>query len=333
LYVVQQSAKLRILNDRLQVEKEDESGMVETLYSVPLGQVSQVILFGNIGLTTPTIDRLLVQDCEVVFLTQNGDYRGSMAGSLNPHVPLRRVQYRRLDQPEFTLAMAIGFVKAKLAHQRALLLRHNRELGNPDIAAVCDQLQDRLDDVSRKTTLPALRGLEGSASAAYFSGYRRLFAEEWRFQDRNRRPPGDPVNVLLSFGYTLLAQAAKSAIQIVGLDPYAGFLHEYVYNRPALALDVMEEFRPVVDGVVLWACRSGQLIPDHFRPGPPERPVILDDEGKRRFIMAYEQRMDQTFSHPIRRQKIPMRQCLIEQARQAATCLQTGAPYQPMGFK
>lgn len=182
--------------------------------------------------------------------------------------------------------------------------------------------------------MPALRGLEGSASAAYFCGYRRLFTEEWRFQNRNRRPPSDPVNVLLSFGYTLLAQAATAAVQVVGLDPYAGFLHEYVYNRPALALDLMEEFRPVVDGVILWACHSGQITPAHFTPGPPERPVILSDEGKRRFIQAYEQRLDQAFTHPLRGVKLPLRQCLIEQARQVANCLQNGAEnFQGMGFK
>jgi CRISP-associated protein Cas1 len=334
LYIVQQNAKLRVNNRRLQVELEDDDGKLDVLHSVPIGQVSQVVLFGNIGLTTPAIDSLLAQECEVVFLTQDGDFRGRLAGPVSPHVPLRRAQYRRLEQSEFPLALAKGFVSAKLAHQRALLMRHNRDLGDAEISAACIQLKEALDSVPRKTGLPALRGLEGSASAAYFGGFRRLFVEEWRFKDRNRRPPADPVNVLLSLGYTLLSQAALAAVQVVGLDPYAGFLHEYVYNRPALALDLMEEFRPVVDGVVLWACRSGQLTLEQFTPGPPERPVVLGDDGKRRFIQAYEQRMDQAYTHPIRGQKLPMRQCLIEQARQAASCLQSGmVDYQAMGFK
>jgi CRISPR-associated protein Cas1 len=334
LYVVQQNAKLRIHNRRLQVDREDDDGEVHVLHSVPLGQVSQVVLFGNVGLTTPAIDCLLGQETEVVFLTQNGEYRGRLLGSLSPHVPLRRAQYRHLDRPDFVLKMAQQFVRAKIVHQRALLMRHNREKGDAIMTAAADQLKNALAGVEHKTLLSFLRGLEGASSAAYFGGFRRLFASEWNFSDRNRRPPADPVNVLLSFGYTLLAQAAGSAVQVVGLDPYAGFLHEYVYNRPALALDLMEEFRPVVDGIVLWACRSGQVIPGHFSPGPPERPVVLEEEGKRRFLLAYEQRMNQEFTHPGRGVKMPLRQCLIEQARQIGACLQNDTPgYAAMGFK
>jgi len=140
--------------------------------------------------------------------------------------------------------------------------------------------------------------------------------------------------VLLSFGYTLLAEAAASAVQAVGLDPYAGFLHEVAYNRPALGLDLMEEFRPVVDGVVLWCLNSGIITPKDFEAGPPERPVILKPEGQRRFLQAYEQRLETRFTHPLRQMQLPLRQCLIEQARQIAHCIQEGNPnYIPMGFR
>jgi len=336
LYVVQQNTKLRINNRRLQVEK-DESGGTEALVSMPLAQVSQVVLFGNIGLTTPAIDTLLAQNTEVVFLTLRGEYRGRLVGSITPHVPLRRAQYDRLGQTEFVLVMAKGFVSAKLSHMRALLLRHNRDIQDPDITSAIDQIRLALDSVPRKTTLSGLLGLEGSASAAYFRGYRRLFSADWRFDDRNRRPPRDPVNVLLSFGYTLLTQAASSAIQATGLDPYAGFLHEVAYNRPALGLDLVEEFRPVVDGIVLWCCRSGQVTPADFTPGSPGdagRPVILGEQGKRRFLQAYEQRLDQRFTHPLRGVQFPLRQCLLEQARQIAERVMNGPPgYQGMGFR
>ncbi len=131
VYVVQQNTKIRIRNRRLQVERDPEADndgkQAEILVSVPLGQVSQVVLFGNVGLTTPAIDALLSQETEVVFLTQRGEYRGKLVGNLTPHVPLRRAQYRGLEQPEFTLKMAGGFVSAKLQHQRALLLRNTRD--------------------------------------------------------------------------------------------------------------------------------------------------------------------------------------------------------------
>jgi CRISPR-associated protein Cas1 len=345
LYIVQQNTKIRIRNRRLQVERDPppdsqlgaENPKSEILISVPIGQVTQVVLFGNISLTTPAIDSLLAQNAEVVFLTQNGEYRGELIGSLTPHVPMRRAQYARLSDPAFTLEMAKCFVTAKVQHQRAFLLRHTREERSAQSAALSsiEHLERALQSIPQKTTLDSLRGVEGSATAAYFSAYRTFFTAEWKFNDRNRRPPADPVNVLLSFGYTLLAQLASGAIQTVGLDPFVGFLHEVVYNRPALALDLMEEFRPVVDGVVLWCCRGGILTPGgDFTLGPPERPIILDDDGKRRFLQAYQQRMDQTYTHPLRGMKFTLRQCLIEQSRQVADSLLGGnASYQGMGFR
>ncbi len=336
LYVVQQQSKLRINNRRLQVEKDDpqKSGPAEVLASVPLSQVSEVILFGNIGLTTPAIDALLAQNSPVIFLTQRGEYRGRLVGQVTPHVPLRRAQYERLGQPEFVLSMAKCFVNAKLSHQRALLLRHNKERGDAEIAAAAAQMDEALDSLPRKTQISALLGLEGSATAAYFRGLRLLFGPEWHFDDRNRRPPRDPVNVLLSFGYTLFAELASSAVMSVGLDPYAGFLHEVAYNRPALGLDLLEEFRPVVDGIALWCCNSGQLKLSDFSPGPQERPVVLGEAGQKRFLQAYEQRLDVRFTHPLRGLQFPLRQCVIEQARQAAECIMENRPdFQGMGFR
>jgi CRISP-associated protein Cas1 len=329
VYVTTQGTRIRIDNRRLAVELEGE-----TLLQAPLGQVSQLVLFGNIGLTTPAIDALLAQGAEVIFLTQRGDYRGRLVGTVTPHVPLRRAQYGRLGEPAFVLGMAQGFVGAKLEHQRALLQRHNRERNDPVVEESIARVSLGAEGVLRKTVLSALNGLEGAATAAYFQGYRRLLGPDWRFERRARRPPPDPINVLLSFGYTLLAQGCAGAVEAVGLDPYAGFLHEVVYNRPALALDLMEEFRPVVDGVVLWCCNGNQLTPADFTPGPVERPVVLSDPAARRFVQAYETRMDQPFTHPLRGVRYPLRQCIVEQARQVADRMLHGPPgYRGMGFR
>ncbi len=335
LYVIQQGAKLRLENRRLRVELDGEM-----LDSIPLAHLSQVVLFGNISLTTPAMGALMDQGIEVIFLTQDGAYRGRLVGSVTPHVPLRRAQYSRLNDPGFVLAMAKGFVEAKLRHQRTLLQRHNRapqgsgRRDDPEIVAACDQIGQAIEAIPRRTALSALLGLEGSATAAYFRGLRRLFDPAWNFSDRNRRPPRDPVNVLLSFGYTLLLQLASSAVQAVGLDPFAGFLHEVAYNRPALGLDLMEEFRPVVDGIVLWCCNSGQVTLNDFIPGDAERPLLLTDPGRRRFLQAFENRLDQRMIHPGRGQGFPLRQCLVEQARQIAERITAGNPgYLGMGFR
>lgn len=329
-YVTHQNAKLHIHNRRLEVSDPDGE---RPLASMPLAQVTQVVIFGNVGITTPAIDLLLGQGCEVIFLSQNGEFRGHLLGRFTPHVSVRRLQYQRCAQPTFTLELAKCFVKAKLSHQKALLLRHQPGQEDPVISGAAARISAELEALGQKTSLNALRGVEGTATAAYFRGYRRLFGEAWEFQKRSRRPPLDPVNAMLSFGYTLLTHAAEGAVISTGLDPYAGFLHEVVYNRPALALDIMEEFRPVIDGIVLWCCRGGSITPVDFER-PESSGMIMSDTARRSFILAYEKRMDQAFTHPVRGEKLPLRQCIVEQARQLTNWLMKGEPkYQGMGFR
>lgn len=330
LYITRQGAKVRIDNRCLVVEKDQES-----LLKVPIGHVSQVVIFGNIGLTTPAISYLLNKEVDVAFLSQNGRYRGRLSGRLTPHVPLRRAQYRILDDRDAVLQAAKAFVLAKLQHQRTLLQRQQRENPHPEISAAVEQIKRAIISVPRKESLSSLRGVEGAATAAYFRGYRRLFGPQWQFESRQRRPPPDPVNVLLSFGYTLLAEAAFGALQTVGLDPYCGFLHEIVYNRPALALDLMEEFRPLIDGLALWCCHGAVLAPQDFKAMPgAARPVLLLEEGKKKYIKAYNQRMEKSFLHPVRQEQLTMLQCMQEQARQVARSVERGSfDYQMMGFR
>jgi CRISPR-associated protein Cas1 len=336
LYIIQQGAKLRIENHRLVVERDGEK-----LAHVPLGHISQVVLFGNIGLTTPAIGMLLGEGIEVVFLKESGEFRGRLTGILTPHVEVRRAQYKCSESMEFNLEMAKGFVVAKLEHLRAMLQRRNREEPSAVLKEGIETLTFQIDGVPRKTLHSSLLGVEGAATAAYFGGYRSLFSAEWRFTNRQRRPPPDPVNALLSFGYTLLVEQAIGAVQTAGLDPYLGFLHQLAYNRPALALDLMEEFRPVVDGLVLWCVRGGQITPQDFsegdletKEGPVFYPVLLNESGRKRFLLAFEQRMEQTFTHPLTGLKQPMRQCILEQARQVVKRLMNNDPgYTGMGFR
>jgi len=333
IYVTEHGAKLEIDNRRLTVSKDGE-----VLASVPLIHVSEVVMLANASLTTPAMKTLMASGVDVVFLTADGDYCGRLIGPNTPHVALRRKQYQRQSAAAFAQAMAQKFVCAKLLHMRALLRRHNRPSaggGDAAVTAAADAIDAALDKAPRATTLSGLNGVEGAASAAYFGAFRRLIAPEWKFEKRARRPPPDPINTLLSFGYTLLCHAAEGAVAAAGLDVYAGFLHAVEYNRPSLALDVMEEFRPLVDGVILWACNGGQITPDDFRVGAPgERPVVMGDGARRRFIEAYERRVAESFTHPTLNQKLPIRQCLLAQARQVAESIQSGrAEYLPMGFR
>lgn len=188
-YVLEQGAKLRTRNRRLVVDKD-----AEFIQKTPLSHISEVVIYGNVGITTPAISVLLQRGVDVVFLRRDGKYRGRLIGEMTPHVPVRQSQYKALDCNDFVLDMAKGFVEAKLRHQRALLQRHNRTRGDDDIADCIDQLKAWIDAVPRKTKHSSLLGLEGSASATYFRGFRRLLNPPWQFERRNRRPPRDPIN-------------------------------------------------------------------------------------------------------------------------------------------
>ncbi|MCX7839785.1 MAG: CRISPR-associated endonuclease Cas1 [Anaerolineae bacterium] len=329
LYLIEQGAKLHHDGRRLIVSKDDRE-----LSSTPLAHVSEIVIMGNVGLTTPTIKLLLAENIDVVFLTIDGEYRGRLVGVATPHVLLRRKQYRCQDDATFVLAMAQRMVSGKIANARVLLQRHNRERHDPEIAAAIEALHIAYERVPRTTTLNSLNGVEGAATAAYFGAWKRLLKDDWKFEKRVRRPPTDPINVLLSFGYTLLARAAHSAVEAVGLDPYAGFLHGVEYNRPSLALDLMEEFRCVVDGVIQWLGNSAQIQPSDFMPGDAARPIVMNDSAKRKFIQAYENRMNEMIIHPRQNERLSLRRCILAQARCIVDCIQRQSPdYTPMLFR
>ena len=336
IYITEQGAQIGMDHRRLEVRKKDEAGKEQVVVEFPLGHVEQVILLGNVGVTTPALKRLLKEGIDLVFLGLDGQYYGRLVGETTPHVVLRRAQYLHQAEPAFALRVAQQVVAGKLRNQRVLLQRQQRA-GHDELELVLADLGAYETRAGRTQTLNALLGVEGSATARYFSGYRLLFGPEWRFNDRNRQPPTDPVNVLLSFGYTLLAHAAESAVQAVGLDPYAGFLHQDAYNRPSLALDLMEEFRPVIEGLVLHVCHHGIIAPTDFRPGDPEadeRPLVMEREAVKKYVAAYEERMGKPLKHPRTEEMLPLWRFLELQAREFARCVREGsADYRPVFFR
>lgn len=333
VHLTVQGSKASLENGRMVVAKDGE-----TIARVPLHQVKTVVVWGYVGLTTPLLAALPDRGIDVVFLTHTGRFRGRLQGKDTPHVALRQAQYAATANPAWQLATARGLVAAKLQHQRTVLQRHRRRKGESapaELATALEGVQQALAAVSRKQTLNALRGVEGTAARAYFRGLRALFRPPWHFTGRRKRPPPDPVNALLSLGYTLLTQKAYGALQIVGLDPYAGFLHAEEYGRPALALDLMEEFRPIVDGVVLKICNQGLLSPNEdFETGASDASVILRPEGLKRFLSTFESRFAQRFLHPGRGERLTLNQCIVEQAYQIARRLRENRPgYRGMGFR
>lgn len=334
LYITTQGAKLRYSKRRLVVEKDKKQ-----IAAVPAVHVSQVLIFGNISVTTPALSYLLENEIDTVFLTLRGRYKGRLVGPSGGNSRLRLHQYRRVSDPTYALETARAVVTVKLHNTRTLLRRYARRRGefangapaNP-LSEAADQLSDLIERAGRCRTVNSLNGVEGRGAAVYFAVFRNLIqGEEWEFTGRNRRPPRDPVNALLSFGYTILAHNVESAIRAVGLDPYIGCLHQVAYNRPGLALDLVEEFRCIiVDSVVLRCLNNNIILPAHFDVIPDGvYPVLLNDEGRGRFIRELEARFNLEFKHPDSRERVTYRRCFELQARQLARAVQTGAIYRP----
>jgi CRISPR-associated protein Cas1 len=332
LYVVEQGTELGCCGERLEVRRDDA-----VLQSVPLVKVEDVLLLGNVQVTAAALNRLLDRGVEVTFLTLYGRYHGRLVGEVTAHVALRRAQYRQADDAQWALALAQTLVRGKVHNCRALLQRfaRSRETVPPEVGKSIELLDWYRERVGRTTQLSSLLGVEGSATAAYFKGFRALLAEEWAFGGRKRRPPPDPVNVLLSLGYTLLTHKMLGAVQAVGFDPYQGFLHQLDYNRPSLALDLLEEFRPLlVDSLVLRVCSDGRVGLADFAPGESaDRPVVLSDAGKRAFVTAFEERMRTLARHSLGAEGKPGRvtylRCLELQSRMLARAVRGDGEYEP----
>jgi len=329
LYIIEQGAVLACDGERLEVRRDQA-----VLASLPLVKLDDIVVFGNVGLSTPAIKRLLDRNIDVVFLTMDGRYHGRLIGQATAHVVLRQAQYARAADGAWSLRQAQCFVEGKLRNQRAVLQRfsRNRAHAPAEVTVVADAIDGDIQRVGRTTALSSLLGIEGSATARYFRGLRALIGPDWQFTSRQRRPPPDAVNVLLSLGYTLLAHKAQGAVQAAGFDPYLGFLHQHAYKRPSLALDLMEEFRPIlVDSLVLRLCGDGRVTQGDFTLGDEARPVVLGEDGMRRFLTAFEERMRTEATHPQGADSGPGRasylRCLELQARQLARAVRDDARY------
>ena len=264
-------------------------------------EVSQVALMGRAHVTEPVVRELMKREIPIVHLSQGGWLQGVTEGLPHKNIELRRHQFRRADDPNAALEIARSLVRAKVLNQRVLLRRNG---GDELPASVLDELRRCARDAHRATDLASVLGHEGRAARVYFANFQRMLrppgggSPRFDFETRTRRPPRDPINAMLSFGYAMLTREWLSVCRSVGFDPYLGYLHQPRYGRPALALDLMEPFRPLIaDSVVIRVVNNGEIKPSHFieRMGA----VGLTAFGRRAFLEAFEQRLMQEVTHPI----------------------------------
>lgn len=306
LYVTTQGAYLSKEGDTIVVSMDREEKL-----RVPIHILDSIICFGNV-LCTPFLLGLCGENqVTVAFLSENGRFLGRVQGPVHGNVLLRREHYRRADDPDYSANIAKLIVTAKIANCRAVLLRAARD--RPDLPvstelfAAGERLAAIIGNLQKPLLLDSVRGAEGIAAAEYFKFFDNLITvqkEEFYFRGRSRRPPLDNMNALLSFLYTLLTHDVVSALEGVGLDPAVGFLHSDRPGRPSLALDLLEELRPVIaDRLALSLINRRQLAGADFKTAESGA-VVMNDKARKTVLVAYQERKREELTHPFLQEKI-----------------------------
>lgn len=308
LYVSSQGAYLHKEGETIVVERDQQK-----LLQLPVHTISGIVCFGNVLCSPFLLGFCAEHDIAVSFLTEYGDFLASVRGPVSGNVLLRRQQYRMVDEAEITRKVAANIVTGKLANTRLVMNRAMRDHGERiDVASIkstCASIDRLIDALPHAVDTDEVRGIEGMAAAEYFGVFNHFILDQKKdfvFNDRNRRPPLDPVNALLSFVYTLLAHDVRSAIETVGLDPAVGFLHRDRPGRPGLALDLMEEFRPVIaDRLVLSLINRRQVVLQGFKKAE-NGAVAMDDATRKTVLVEYQNRKQDEIFHPYIEEKIPV---------------------------
>ncbi len=286
MYLSEQGAKITMTGNRLVLKKEGEK-----IADIPIIKLNTILIYGNVQITTQAVRMLLKNGIDVAFF----DYYGNIYGILTPvkskNVVLRMNQFDKSRDNGFALKIAKGIVNAKIINMISFLKKYQKNYCNPEISNAIKKLKKWMRKVDYKTKAKNLLGIEGSASVIYFDVLKLLFRGELKFNGRNRRPPADEANALLSYTYVLFSNEINMLLNGNGLDPYIGFYHGIQYGRYSLALDMVEPFRPLADNFVLNLANLKILQSKHFET--VKGGVYLKNDAKKLFFKHYEKYMNQ----------------------------------------
>lgn len=286
IYLTEQGSKLSKTSKRLVIEKEGQ-----TLLEIPEFKVERVLIFGNVQITTQAMAFLLDNGIEVSFLSLYGKYRGRLSPVESKNAQLRIRQYQKHLDNEFKVSLAKAIVHAKLHTGRELLMRYARNHPEIDFSQDKIQMEACISQIEHKQSVNSVMGVEGAAASVYFEAFGKMLRKELRFEKRQRRPPKDPVNALLSLGYTLIGNEMHSMVCAVGFDPYIGFFHGIDYGRPSLALDLIEPFRhAIIDRFTLYLVNN-HILPEKDFEDTGEEGALLNDDARKRYFAEYEKYM------------------------------------------
>lgn len=326
LYVQAYRGRISKKGETLEIAIDDKKVLTARLIDV-----SQLVVMGSAYLSTPALHELMRRGIPVSWHSYGGWFVGHTIGIGHKNVELRMAQYRAAFDPQRCLEVAKGVVSDKIQNSRTILRRNWKGESAPK--EVLTRLKHLREQVGKATQLDQLLGIEGAAAATYFGAFNGMLkktnvAEGFEFDKRNRRPPTDPMNAMLSFAYAMLVRTWTVTLSAVGLDPYCGFYHQPRYGRPALALDLMEIFRPLIaDSAVITAVNNGEVSKSDFVSAGAG--TALKPDGRKAFIQTFERRLDQEITHPVFGYKVEYRRLFEVHARLLARYLTDEIPNMP----
>ncbi len=294
LYLTEEGSYIQLKENRLIIKKTDE-----TLKEISIEKIDNIVLIGHTHLTTPLATELLEREIPVSWLSTTGKFYGRLEPTTSINIHRQREQFRRSDDAKFSHELAKRFIIGKIKNSEVVLRRYNRNFGNEEVKEIIDELKRYVIKVEESEDTEQLLGYEGNASKIYFKGLGKMVKSEFFFNKRTRMPPTDKFNCLLSFGYTLLLYEIYTAIVNKGLNPYCSYLHKIRRGHPALASDLIEEWRPtIVDSLVMGMVQTGMITEEDFNPQEEETgAVYLTKEGLKKFIKKFEERLKQCNSY------------------------------------
>ncbi len=322
LYLTEQGSVLSKTGDRLIVRKDDE-----ILLDVQCSKIESVLIFGNVQFTTQAVHELFEHGIEMALLTKAGRLVGQITSPFTKNIELRVEQFKRHQDETFRLRFSRAIVKGKLTNCMHFVKAFSVNHPEINLKGELAGLEASINSVEGVNSTASLLGIEGNAAKAYFEGFGKMALGAFEFPGRKKRPSTDPVNALLSFGYTLIFNEISSLLDGLGFDPYLGYYHEVEYGRASLACDIQEEFRPVIDRFTLYLVNNRMLTYESFYRNPKNGGMYLIRDAMKKYFAEYEKQMSREFKHNESGQNTSIRKCFRLQAEKLAKHIKGEAEY------
>ena len=289
VYVYERGAVLGYRENRLIINYSEDD-----FKSIPIENIENIILFGGIQVSTACMQQMLAKGVHLTWLSKTGSYFGRLESTSFINIDRQRLQFRKSDDEKFSLEISKQFIRGKVTNQRTILMRANKMLKNPELEDIILRMSVYSKKIGEAKTIEELMGMEGFLAKMYYQGVNFMIDKEYSFKQRTKRPPKDPFNAVLSFGYTLLHYEIFTLVVSKGLNPYASFLHSDRHKHPALCSDLMEEWRPMlIDSLAIALLNNNKIKKENFEYNKENGGVYLDKEGCKKFIAEFEKRLRQ----------------------------------------